>query len=528
MDAKNFEMFTVLVEIVLSMTTVQRHEELLENGLLSKFSEALGRALFVSHQWCSMYHPDPTGVQFRTLQEVLKRLMSGTSQVMQPISEEAGVGRMKLPQPRDFTSHALYIWYDYFSIPQGKDSKASANRQIEISCIPSYCRRSYLFMILCPPVRHTETDSLLSYKTWSDRGWCRLERMARALGHSNGFVIRVEDASTPALSGNASLALYDPPGKGTFTVEDDKQKIAPVIKSMIEDKLQYFLMKKDLHNHRFLLSLQRHYLSGLESDWIECSTGFRCDIDPQVDPSGFTAARFLHDMAFLKVSQRDSAGWSPLCYAVVQGDAEVVKALLEKKAHCNDAIKKTKADAHLLAKTSVLDLSAAYCSNDVMKLLLSSRASVNSCDVLGFNALTAVAMSDNADGARILCEANMDPTARAGPHHHFTMAASFNSISVMEELCRQSPLDLSCTSDWSLKTCLFHALAAYAGKETILRVIQARADVNQQYNIPMKEPLIWMVYRFKRLQHFISPSAFTRLAYHQHGATPIMFAVSEL
>ena len=31
--------------------------------------------------------------------------------------------------------------------------------------------------------------------------------------------IRVEDASTPALSRNASLALYDPPGKGTFTVE---------------------------------------------------------------------------------------------------------------------------------------------------------------------------------------------------------------------------------------------------------------------------------------------------------------------
>ena len=67
---------------------------------------------------------------------------------------------------------------------------------------------------------HTETDILLSYKTWSDRGWCRLERLARAVGHSTGFV---------TLLPLADLALYDPPGKGTFTVEDDKQKkIAPV------------------------------------------------------------------------------------------------------------------------------------------------------------------------------------------------------------------------------------------------------------------------------------------------------------
>ena len=63
---------------------------------------------------------------------------------------------------------------------------------------------------------------------------------------------------------------------------------------------------KDFHNYRFLLSLQRHYLGGLESDWIKCSTGFCCVIDPLVDPSSFTGVKFLH--IFLNVLQRDAAG----------------------------------------------------------------------------------------------------------------------------------------------------------------------------------------------------------------------------
>ena len=67
---------------------------------------------------------------------------------------------------------------------------------------------------------------------------------------------------------------------------------------------------KDFHNYRFLLSLQRHYLGGLESDWIKCSTGFCCVIDPLVDPSSFTGVKFLHDTAFLNVLQRGAAGSS--------------------------------------------------------------------------------------------------------------------------------------------------------------------------------------------------------------------------
>jgi hypothetical protein len=37
------------------------------------FVEAMGQAIFVSHQWLSAKHPDPKGLQFRVLQDALRR-----------------------------------------------------------------------------------------------------------------------------------------------------------------------------------------------------------------------------------------------------------------------------------------------------------------------------------------------------------------------------------------------------------------------------------------------------------------------
>ena len=67
---------------------------------------------------------------------------------------------------------------------------------------------------------------------------------------------------------------------------------------------------------------------------------FSSDIDPASDPEAFIVARFLHDNCFKTVLERDSAGWSPLCYAVVNGDAFLVKALLKSKADPNDRLSK--------------------------------------------------------------------------------------------------------------------------------------------------------------------------------------------
>lgn len=286
---------------------------------------------------------------------MLQNLLSGACKVSLPAGQEALFGRMKCPTAADFRNQALYIWYDYFSVPQDMDS--TGDRNLAVECIPSCCARAFFFLILSPSIPHADKDMIMSYKTWSDRGCCRLEMMVRALARDDGIVILVEDAKMPTLCGRAVLALHKAPGRGDFAKQSDKTVIAPVSTQMIRQKLQYYLERRDFHRYRFLPSMQSHYLDGLEVDEVEgLMPGFTCHNSCSFS---FTTAKFLHETAFANISQSDAAGWSPLCYAAVKGKPEVVRALLQSKAHCHEVLKKGKSDAFLSARTPVLTLAAA-------------------------------------------------------------------------------------------------------------------------------------------------------------------------
>ena len=141
---------------------------------------------------------------------------------------------------------------------------------------------------------------------------------------------------------------------------------------------------------------------------------FSSDIDPASDPEAFIVARFLHDNCFKSVLERDSAGWSPLCYAVVKGDAFLVKALLKSKADPNDRLSKTSKKINLPKNMPVVCMAAAYHSNDVLEFLLLRKASVNARCGHGGTALAWAAVSDNAAAVGILSEALADPCIKAG------------------------------------------------------------------------------------------------------------------
>ena len=353
--------------------------------------------------------------------------------------------------------------------------------------------------------------------------------MARALGRADGFMICVEDATTPKLVGTVPLALHKAPGRGDFTIPEDKEWIANVLVRMIQRKLKYFLECKDLHNYRFLLNVQHHYLDGLS---LQCIEGLlpaaRAQIDPLTDPIGFATAKFLHGNAFTHVSQVDAAGWSPLCYAVVRGDVEVVQALLASRAHCQDVVKKASVDKFIAPKLPVLSLAAAYRSNDVMKLLLSYRANINARDGFRACALSPAGLSDNAAGVRILLEAQIDLNIHPLPGiHPFAAAAACNSLAYMQEIQAHAQLDLSnCGNSWSLKFCLpFALIAGWPDDKVISYLIEARADVNQQLSLTLKEPLWWLFFNGHRARHFVSPSLLTRLCYHHKSATPLMLSI---
>ena len=170
---RTFPMYTVALETILKITTLPSHEELLDAGLLCDFHEQMGRAVFVSHQWVSYHHPDPHCQQFKILQMMLQGLLSGACRVVPPVPNEIYWGRMKVPTVASFRSQPLYIWYDYMSVPQGRDSESMAKRHDAIRSIHTYVAGSFFFFVLCPPVPHAEEDILLNSQTWSHRGWCR-------------------------------------------------------------------------------------------------------------------------------------------------------------------------------------------------------------------------------------------------------------------------------------------------------------------------------------------------------------------
>ena len=88
--------------------------------------------MFVSHQWLSNGHPDPKFEQLRVLQTAMRDLLSGAVQVSLAPADELIWGRVKCPKATDFQD--LFLWYDYFCIPQSEESHG--HRYAAIDSIP--------------------------------------------------------------------------------------------------------------------------------------------------------------------------------------------------------------------------------------------------------------------------------------------------------------------------------------------------------------------------------------------------------
>ena len=82
-----------------------------ETGSLCQFDDSMGRAIFVSHQWLGIQHPDPSFKQLLVLQKALMDLISGVCRVSLPPVIELWFGRLRLPTAADFNAQGLFLWY---------------------------------------------------------------------------------------------------------------------------------------------------------------------------------------------------------------------------------------------------------------------------------------------------------------------------------------------------------------------------------------------------------------------------------
>jgi len=125
----SFPMYVFEVSTLLKLETMLSFEQMMEAELLMEATAEMDQIFFVSHQWTSFTHPDPTATQLQTLQDVFvamreKRLPSlfgsraefaafaaselGTSLPFPPVTEE---------ELQDEAMHG-HVWLDFACVPQ--------------------------------------------------------------------------------------------------------------------------------------------------------------------------------------------------------------------------------------------------------------------------------------------------------------------------------------------------------------------------------------------------------------------------
>lgn len=513
-----FPMYTVPLEAVLQMSCVEAHERLKAQGLLVEFEKNLGKAIFLSHQWAAKDHPDPTFAQFSVFQDTMKNILSNRFQQIPVnfVSESFMIGAKPL-STQEFKCGKLFIWYDYFSCPQlEKFHGADSNLAKAIASIHAYVTKCSFFFALCPYLEDpAEPARVLNSSTWGNRGWCRLERTMRELSDGSWILIRSAESIELVV---AYRALGSPTGEGDFAVASDKAKLGPILQAALQRKMIKSLSQSDFATYRLVRNMQRLHLRNFPAELeIDLVPGFipSCSSDDILSRVEF----FLYQNGFRNIFEVDIAGFMPLHYASLSGEAELIKAMLELRADPRITTGKGQPLLGIPPYVSSLSLALLCGNNDAAQLLIESKAKVQQQGALA-PALHMAAFSNNVEGIQILMEAGCDPKTEKSllglSAAHF--ACDGSSFAAFDELVREG-VNISG---------LLHAMAMSSkggSAEITLRLIELRADINEQWHVRRLTPLGALEALQSLRYRFGKDTALTRLGYHLDGSTPLMAAL---
>ena len=244
--------------------------------------------------------------------------------------------------------------------------------------IAAYIARSTFFFVLCPVVEDPACTELFGPSTWASRGWCHMEKTLREpLPEGKTFVV-IHDANhfeailTPA----NSITLAGPAGEGSFGVGEDKEKLDRVLATLLKQLVLHHLSTENFVAYRTYLNLQSYYLRGFALETAELFHPI-----PDVDLSASISQVFLEQNGFQNIKEVDQNGWSPLCYAVLRGDPQIVRSLVADAADPNTKTKKAHPIVGLAAGLSVSAIASFLGHKDCVQILLDSAADVT----LGLN-----------------------------------------------------------------------------------------------------------------------------------------------
>ncbi|KAL3893385.1 MAG: hypothetical protein SGPRY_014269, partial [Prymnesium sp.] len=261
----------------------------------------------------------------------------------------------------------LWVWLDFWSVPQAKEHQAE--RSAAISSIPHFAISSAFMLVLCPKAHHAKTAEPCDFESWERRGWCRLERLAFSLSHysvgtpppmyvvdgsghfERATTMRFSIASQSVFNGEVifpplfhtcaeivarfEILAFSPlqtihicttmsnkkhslhPSIPQFTVESDRDRLTPVVKTIYDQACMASKAKGDLSAWRKLLAIGDVWFDGS----INCPF---CVHDE--NPSSIDG--FLAKYEFSRVNERGAAGMTPLHYAAYENNVSVIHKLV--------------------------------------------------------------------------------------------------------------------------------------------------------------------------------------------------------
>lgn len=529
-----FPMYTVPVSAILSMTTLEPHEALKLQGLLVQFDKTMGKALFVSHQWVGKRHPDPDFIQFSVLQDALRHLMSEVQYIELDVRTEVALPSAKPFATAELKSAPLFVWYDYFSCPQLEhlvshklvESGLMSDLAKAVNSIPLYVAQCSFFFALCPVIESEDHSKLLGPQSWASRGWCRIERCCRELSPEGSWVLIRSAKQMELICSPLATPGSGSPGEGQFTVEEDRQRLGPILLKTLQRKLRFLLQSGDLVGYRVLLNHQPLFLRGFHVPAMyDLVPGF--DADPFKD-GALTVSKFLYNNGFSKVTEVDQVGWTPLHYAGCRGDPDLVRALLAQRANPNVKAAKDNVMAGALPKWRVMTSVAACRHHEVARILIEAKAELSGTQLVG------ACIGNDPEGIRLLCEVG-GVSPHAADHEGgygvlaINLACMYGATAALEELVaqavrgsasgmRQGSIDVS-HAFW-LAACFGNCSA-----ELVDTLLDLRADVNEQFHLSVRHP-VGLLVKVMALKHrFGKQTHFSRMSFHAKGATPLMQAV---
>lgn len=516
-------MFVVRVADFLTMSAARPHQHLLKDGLVSEFRGGGGHgrcAVFVSHQWCATRHPDPHFRQLAVLQRIFERAAAGTLRVEPDVKSAFLFRSTPSARPHEFVgARSWYMWYDYFSVPQldvvpcsspDYDDLAAAMGDA-ISSLSAYVLHCAYFLALAPSVQH-EDGHFVNYISWKARGWCRFERLSRALSYSDTrmFVVQREDS---IVEHGAHDYVFDPVLEGEFTVEGDKARLAEVVRRLLQDKLANLLDEGREVDYRHMAAWSAVLFGSERCVWQEFSVSASA---LRVGDGGFLRALRLQS------PWEERGGTTALLLAARAGDVRAIEVCLDAGASMLCVERKEVPSLYIQKGTGALQAAAWHGHVAATRLLLERRADARWRNrSTGGTALHAASVMGKPPLLRILLEhrAELEAQSRLGITALDIAAIFGRPAGVASLLAARASLRRATSST------LHTATLFSAGSAVVRTLLEARSAVNAPMLLrpTIKGHAVMLAVGFS---YQLGQRGFFRaLCYHARGATPLMLAV---